>query len=362
MSEALALQVVNGLAEEDMMQVRVAVMMAAATMVTLIGSSTATAAARDQGGDDDRQAGKSFTFAVIGDIPYGDAQIAAFPGRIAQLNADPQVQLVNHLGDIKSGSSVCSDEYYAARRSDFDRFADPLVYTPGDNEWTDCHRVNNGGYNPLERLAAVRADFFPTPGQTLVQHPIEVDSQNADGYPENVSYQRAQVAFAAVHIVGSNNSLVPWTGNTAPTAEQTAEVLGRTAADIQLIRDTFKQARSHRDRAVVLLTQADMFDPTITNPAFADYYAFQPIVAAIARESARFGGPVYLFNGDSHVFSQDQPLAAGSTWLSFYGVTTPAPNLARVTVEGSTGVDEWLKVTIDKHNPAVLNIEHIAFS
>ncbi len=344
------------------MRVRIAVAGIAALAVSLIGSSSASATAADRGDDGDRRGGQSFTFAVIGDIPYGDAQIAAFPGRIDQLNADPQVQLVDHLGDIKSGSSLCSDSYFQWVRTQFDRFADPLVYTPGDNEWTDCHRVNNGGYNPLERLATVRTVFFPTPGRTLGGHPISVDSQAAAGYPENVSYERAQVAFAAVHIVGSNNSLALWTGQTVPTAEQTAEVLGRTAADIGLIRDTFDRARDNKDRAVVLLTQADMFDPTVTAPAFADYFAFQPIVRAIAEESADFNGPVYLFNGDSHVFNQDQPLAASSSWWGFYGITAPVPNLTRVTVQGSTAVNEWLKVSVDKRSPAVLNIQHIAFS
>ena len=47
-------------------------------------------------------------------------------------------ELVAHLGDIKSGSTLCNDEYFAFVRSQFDRFADPLVYTPGDDEWTDC--------------------------------------------------------------------------------------------------------------------------------------------------------------------------------------------------------------------------------
>ena len=42
-------------------------------------------------------------------------------------------------------------------------FEDPLVYTPGDNEWTDCHRANNGAYNPLERLAFVRSTVLRPP-------------------------------------------------------------------------------------------------------------------------------------------------------------------------------------------------------
>ncbi|HEX6754856.1 MAG TPA: hypothetical protein VF109_02805 [Mycobacteriales bacterium] len=257
--------------------------------------------------------GEGYTFAVIGDIPYTDAQIAGFPAVVAQINADPSVRWVDHLGDIKSGSTLCSDDYFATIRSDFDRFEDPLVYTPGDNEWTDCHRPAAGGYDPLERLAAVRQVFFPVPGRTLGQDPARVLSQAGQGLPENVRWRRAGVSFSALHIVGSNNSLVPWTGNTAPTPEQTAEVLARTSAVIQEIHDAFAVAKQDHQRAVVLLTQADMFDPTVADPSFADYYGFQPIVRAIAREATDFRRPVHLFNGDSHVFNSDNPLGVGSS-------------------------------------------------
>ena len=303
-----------------------------------------------------------YTFAVIGDIPYGADQIARFPRVVQQINDDPQVQFVDHLGDIKSGSSVCSDEYFTWVKAQFDKFADPLVYTVGDNEWTDCHRTNNGAYNPLERLAKIRSVFFPEPGRTLGQHPARVISQAAQGIPEDVRYTRAGVAFAGLHIVGSNNSLAPWTGRTGPTPEQTAEVLTRTAAVIQSIHDTFAQARTEHNRAVVLLTQADMFDPTVPNPSYEDYFAFQPIVQAIARESAGFHGPVYLFNGDSHVYNDDQPLAAGSKWLSFYGVDQPVHNLTRVTVDGSTAVNNYLRVTIDPRDRAVLSWTRVPFT
>ncbi|MFI1167225.1 metallophosphoesterase [Streptomyces sp. NPDC020801] len=305
---------------------------------------------------------EKYTFAVIGDIPYGDAQIADFPNVVEQINADRDVRFVDHLGDIKNGSTVCSDAYFQQIKADFDKFRDPLVYTVGDNEWTDCHRPNNGGYNPLERLAEIRKVFFPRPGRTLGQDSARVTSQADQGYPENVRYTRADVAFAAVHIVGSNNSMAPWTGNTAPTPEQAAEVLGRTSAVVQTVRDTFAAARRHRDRAVVLLTQADMFDPTVTNPSFADYYAFQPIVKAIAEEAAAFHGPVYLFNGDSHVYNSDKPLGTGSAWLRFYGLSTPASNLSRVTVDGSTNVNNWLKVTVDPSTKQVLSWTRVPFA
>ena len=71
-------------------------------------------------------------------------------------------------------------------RADFDRFADPLVYTPGDNEWTDCHRANNGGYNPLERLAEdPLAVLLPPRHDAGPAGPVA--SQADRGFPENVA-------------------------------------------------------------------------------------------------------------------------------------------------------------------------------
>ena len=126
-----------------------------------------------------------------------------------------------HLGDIKSGSRRCDDSYYAFVAGAFDAFKDPVVYTPGDNEWTDCHRVNNGAYDPLERLSELRETFFATPGVTLGGRKKQVLAQPS--YPENVLWMQSQTVFAAVHVVGSNNSLAPWTGNTAPTPAQAGE-------------------------------------------------------------------------------------------------------------------------------------------
>lgn len=326
-----------------------AALAAAATGLTALALATAGAAqAHGRGHGHGHGHGRDYTFAVIGDIPYGDAQIANLPKVIAQINADPSVQWVDHLGDIKSGSSLCTDEYFQMIKDRFDTFEDPLVYTIGDNEWTDCHRPNNGSYNPLERLAKIRKDFFPQPGSTLGLRKARVVSEADQGLPENVRWEAADVSFAALHIVGSNNSLTPWTGQTQPTPEQTAEVLARTSGVIQEIHDAFAVAKRNHDRAVTLLTQADMFDPTVSNPTFADYYAFQPIVRAIARESIDFRGPVYLFNGDSHVYDYDQPLAVGSSWLDFYGVDRAVPNLSRITVDGSTGVDDYLRVTVHR--------------
>src|SRR5262245_33938356 len=66
----------------------------------------------------------------------------------------------------KRESERCDDSLIVHRFDLYQAFQRAFVYTPGDNEWTDCHRVNNGQYNPLERLSFVRSVFFPLVGQT----------------------------------------------------------------------------------------------------------------------------------------------------------------------------------------------------
>jgi hypothetical protein len=115
--------------------------------------------------------------------------LAEFPSLVALINADPAVERVLHAGDIKAGkNSDCSDAYFHVIHGLFETFDDPLVYTPGDNEWTDCHVdiKNNGLYTPTERLVAVRDTFFPVPGQTLGIHKRNVESQASD--PANAAY------------------------------------------------------------------------------------------------------------------------------------------------------------------------------
>jgi hypothetical protein len=308
--------------------------------VALVGASAPASAEPSSAHSDARPA---FSFAVIGDTPYGSAAVQEFPQHVAALNADTSLDFVVHVGDIKNGSSVCSDEYFAKIRADFDQFTHPLVYTPGDNEWTDCHRANNGAYNPLERLAKLREVFFPTPGKTLGAT-MPVASQ---GLPENVTFTRNRVAFAAVNVPGSNNSTLPWTGlgMTAAAPEQLTEVQHRTDAVIAEIKQTFAEARQRNDRTVVVLQQADMFDPTY-NVQWDDISAFKPIVQVLVDEASSFGGEVYFFNGDSHVYNADRPLAAGSPWLTKYGVTGHADNLQRITVDGAANASDYLRVNV----------------
>ncbi|HSO91344.1 MAG TPA: hypothetical protein VLR70_09370 [Arthrobacter sp.] len=315
---------------------------AAVLALGLLASQPATAV-------DNTADSRAFTFGVIGDIPYGEAEIAKFPARIQDINADSALKFVTHVGDIKNGSSVCSDEYFENIRTQFDTFEHPLVFTPGDNEWVDCHRTNNGAYNPLERLDKLRDVFFDESGKTLGAT-MPVKTQSDLGLPENVRFTQNRVAFSVLNIQGSNNSLQPWTGlgETTATPEQLDEVEFRTDAALAQIRDTFADADRRNDRAVVLMTQADMFDPSLLAAATANpdtMSGFREVVQAIIDETNSFDAPVYLINGDSHVFAENQPLAEGSPWLDIYGQPA-ADDLQRITVDGSANATNYVRFTV----------------
>ena len=292
-----------------------------------------------------------YTLAVMGDIPYGDAKLADFPSLIALINSDPKVDIVLHAGDIKAGSSSpCTDEYFATIRGLFDGFKDPLVYTPGDNEWTDCHVAskNNGLYTPTERLQAVRALFFPVAGQTLGGRKKQVLTQASDpanaAYIENTMWMESRVVFAAVNITGSNNDLASW-GSPLPAdagnyPSQAQEVASRAQANRAWIDRAFATATDQDADGVVLLFQADMWDPT------AALSGFDVLVQQIGHLAAAFGKPVLLLEGDSHAYRVDHPFSVGSPLFAMHPATPVADNVTRLVVEGSGGRTEYVRLTI----------------
>lgn len=269
---------------------------------------------------------QSFTFAAIGDIPYGPhEELAAL---IDKLNRQ-SLAFTLHVGDIKSGSTVCSDETFLNVRQLFEQFDRALIYTPGDNEWTDCHRVNNGSYDPLERLERIRQLFFAS-NQSLGKQRLTLQTQSSQKsfttFVENRRWSQGKVRFATLHLVGSNNNL-------QPGLPSSSEFAAREHANIAWLRDTFSEARSNMDEAVVLAMQADTF---FGEPRKGS--GFVRWNAALAEEVAAWGKPVLLIQGDTHQYLIDKPLkdAKGK----------PLHQLVRLVVPGEHQADAVL-ISID---------------
>jgi len=116
---------------------------------------------------------KTFEYAVglWGDLPYSDVQAATgVPNLIADMNSS-QLDFTVHDGDLKAGNgtpgsatpTLCSDALYVQGLAYLNALDGPAMFTPGDNDWTDCDRPANGGFNSLERLDHERQLFFSTP-------------------------------------------------------------------------------------------------------------------------------------------------------------------------------------------------------
>jgi hypothetical protein len=351
----------------------------AAAAVTASLAALPTAAPADPPNHSD----SAVTYAIFGDTPYGKAQNINFPNDIAELNAATP-DLVIHLGDIKNGSSQCNTSTpdpvtggdFESVKAGFDALQPPLVYTPGDNEWTDCHRANNGGYVPTERLSVIRRMFFPVPGQTLGQNPMPVSYQ--DDYVENVAWMQSSVEFGTIDLPGSNNDWLAWFDptqgfnsaddpNPLRSLEQIAEVNDRTAGDLRWIDHIFNMAKAHRAEAVAIGVQADMWDPAFFGgPSSAADQSdhFTPIVNKLAERALTFGRPVLLLNGDSHKFKDDHPMADPTTAQNqIYGLEQGVPNIERVTTNGSTtACHEWVKLHVDPNASPILSVERVKFA
>jgi len=355
---------------------------------------------------------RTIDVAVYGDAPYGTtptdtAEFQATPAFIESVNADADVSLVVHVGDIHSGKQYCTSAYDLSIYQLWTEFQRPLIYTPGDNEWTDCHKAGEGGgtYNkstgqidyvldsnqnpvdyakgdPLANLALIRSIFFSEPGWTLGRR-VPVISQafaydrrypSDAAFVENVLWLEGRVLFVTINVPGgSNNDQDIWYKAPSASPTQLAESTTRTAADIRWLESAFAAAKFFRLDAVVVVTQADMWDLDGTAPGGAGQAAphltgYESLINTIATKARDFNKPVLLFNGDSHTYRSDNPLMQGAVctiepapgqeavpcsnddWLQhpFYSV----PNFHRIVVHGSTFPLEWLKLSIDPHTKA----------
>lgn len=292
-------------------------------------------------------AAQRFSFVALGDMPYGNQNQTYLPYRslIETINRS-QPKFSIHVGDFKSGSSLCSDREFAEQLNHFSMFEAGVVYTPGDNDWTDCYRLNNGGYEPLERLGKLRDDFFK-PDISLGKHPLRLVSQaqlqpDFEEYVENQRWVVDEVLFVTLHIVGSNNNFE----SREPSAIK--EFFERDAANIAWIRDAFDQAQQRKYKAIVFAFQANVF---ISRSMWEDFPAWSGFRNSIGQTllplAKDWAKPVLLINGDGHQYHFDQAYKLKGAVI---------PNVMRLEVPGASDV-RAVRVTVDLEKEKVFSTE-----
>ena len=267
-------------------------------------------------------------FFAVGDLPYSQSEEEPLSRLLAEASATGTPFLV-HVGDIKGGSAPCTDANLDAIAGLFRGQGVPVVYTPGDNEWTDCHRPKAGGLDPLQRLGRIREAFFSDPA---VLRTAALGAETPEpAYPESGYFLREGVLFVVLHVVGSNNGWSP------ERPEVNAERSRRDAANRRILEQALAQ-RGADARALVLIFHANpLFESEPGPTGFRDF-------KTLLRESlGRFTGPVLALHGDTHKFRHDRP------WADHAG---PESRLVRVEVPGSPLVGGvWIGVSPEAPEP-----------
>ena len=306
---------------------------------------------------------QTFSFGLWGDMPYQKAgDEPKIPALLKSINQS-DIAFSIYDGDIKDGSSKCTDDIYASALTMFGQMEKPMVYLPGDNEWTDCHRLNNGGYDGLERLGYLRKTMFSTLNSLgKRQMPLIHQAPVGEKFVENTRFSYRDIVFATVNMPGSNNNKVlddkDCSKKSARTAAQceagNAEYLERDAANVRWMQQAFAAAKSSKARGLVLAFQADPgFDLPETEdldesqaPKVSGYRNF---INSVVAETEQFAGQVLLVHGDTHFFKVDKPL---------YSPTKLLTNLTRLQTFGSPLI-HWVRVTVDAKNANVFAIEPV---
>lgn len=334
---------------------------------------------------------KPYEVGLVGDMPYGAYGRALYPNVISDLNAHDLAFSIFD-GDTKNGSEACfadahpttpppagtvgtpenavatapyTDIAHFAQGQDvykyaldlFAQFDEPVVYLPGDNEWTDCDRTTLAApytadkSDSSDRLAYLRRLSFPT-DQSLGQTTLTLTRQSA-AYPENVRWAKGPVTFVGLNVTGSDNNYVA-AAKDGPQEEGRAEYAARNAANLQWIKDSFAAAKQAGSRGVVLAMQADMWDPSAVQTHFQD------TKDELVRQVTAFGGPVVLVNGDSHSFEVDKPLKDFATTNAAGAAGgNVIENFTRVTTFGEYQY-HWVSMTVDPSDPELFTFhQHI---
>jgi hypothetical protein len=318
-------------------------------------ATAALAVAHSAGpGRDDRNGG-SYAIGLWGDLPYNDEQkTVGVPNLIADMNSQ-RLAFTAHDGDLKAGSGPCPDSLYTDAKAMFDTLEAPAVFTPGDNDWTDCDR--NPGVSSSERLDFERKVLFSTPF-TLGRHRMRQEVQDAP-YVENRRWTLGGVTYATLNVQGSCNNL-------CDVAPDPAEYAARNSADIAWLHATFAAARARRSAAVMIIWQADpgwdATDGTRAPVRDAKTLAetdgqpdgYHDILAALRDETLAFQRPVAVVHGDSHYFRIDKPLldAQGRRLENFTRVETFGDHQ-----ENGDNDVHWLRVDVDPRSREVFSFQ-----
>lgn len=282
-----------------------------------------------------------FSFVAFGCMPYGKENYSAYERLLVEISRVHPAFTV-HCGDTKAGDEPPTEEFYQQVRRWFDSIEGPVMYTPGDNEWTDVHRTNNGSADPLVWLGKVRALYF-SEERSMGRSPIPLLTQRRDPafakFVENARWSQGGVIFATVHVVGSNNNNNP---NTPGAVEEFRE---RDAANAAWVKAAFAEARRTNAPGIAFFFQAEPINNLVAAERAGRESGFVQFLATMDEEARAFTRPVLLVHADEHRYRLEPRIA-------LIGSRGPLENVTRLETFGANDIHAVL-VVVDPESPQV---------
>ncbi len=309
--------------------------------------------------------------ALWGDEFYNDdpaTKAAMIKQTVTSMN-NHDLDFTLFAGDTKNGHTLCTDTAIGQNVVDiFNQINAPTLYSVGDNEWTDCHRVSNGSYDPIERLAYLRNVFFSKKA-SQGKHPVKVARQGALGqaYSENSRFVKSNVEFVALLVPGSNNNFVATSKECHKKSNRTqadcdaatAEYIARNKKDMEWLKESFAEARENHYAGIVIVIQADVFFPFELSdggykkkflPNLNDKNGYTNFFNTLVKETHNYNGQVLLVHGDSHYFRIDKAM--------FNADGTLTKNFTRIEVFGNKD-NSWIEMTVDPKSKNVFSFKPV---
>lgn len=288
-----------------------------------------------------------FSFIALGDTTYAPpADNSLYGGLIDAINAAKPAFSI-HVGDTK-GYGDCGRAFQETQRDFFNRFADPVFYTPGNNEWADCWKANRGSSDPIEILALMREVFWSKAeslGRTRLRLVRESDEiPEFAEFAENARWTFGGVTFATLNLTGTHNN------QELRVEKYWREFARREQANLAWVKAAFTAARQAKHRALVLAFHSNPFDEKLRYEGGP----FESIVKAIDAESEAFDGQVLVVQGHYHQFVIDRPL----TKLDLDTPSVSRQNLTRLQVYGWPDM-KAVRVSVDTAKPWVFGFEPV---
>jgi hypothetical protein len=241
--------------------------------------------------------GPPVVFYAMGDVPYIPEEDKLLPRQIAEIPDD--AQFLVHLGDIKDGATPCDETIYQKVASMLAKSKVPTFIIPGDNEWNDCQKPDQGWKYWQKHFRRFDQRW---------KHDFQLSRSKK--HDENFVFVHRQVLFVGLNLVGGR-------------VHDPQEWKSRHRDNLDWTTDAIKQ-HGKQVHAMVILAHAN------PQPSHDDF--FKPLVTA----AQQFAKPILYLHGDGHRWIKDQP------W--------EAKNILRVQVDQG-GKAPPLKITIHK-NPA----------